>query len=169
MARRKGLQDRRKPDAYSLRLDPRLRFAAELAAEKERRTLASLIEWAIDQAVRQISVVNQDERLVSALKVSQDVWNEDEVVRFLLLAKQYPTLLTVDQHRLRDLIFRNPLFSTEQSSPVLKIDVEKVREHWETLNKFVAGKLPRSKLPWVSDEMHHPSFEKAAVMPKAKK
>jgi len=41
-------------EILTVRLDPKLRFAAELAARKHRRTLSSFAEWAIEEAVKRL-------------------------------------------------------------------------------------------------------------------
>ncbi len=38
----------------TVRLDPRLRYLADIAARKQRRTLASFIEWAIEQSLEDL-------------------------------------------------------------------------------------------------------------------
>jgi hypothetical protein len=37
-----------------VRLDPKLRYLAELAARKQRRTVSSFIEWTIEEALKNI-------------------------------------------------------------------------------------------------------------------
>ena len=39
-------------EVVSIRLDPRLRFGAKMAAAKCRRTLSSFAEWAIAEALK---------------------------------------------------------------------------------------------------------------------
>lgn len=39
-------------EVVSIRLDPRLKFGAEIAATKCRRTLSSFTEWAIEEALK---------------------------------------------------------------------------------------------------------------------
>ena len=38
------------------RLEPKLRFAAELAARKQRRSLSNFIEWAVEEAVKNVTL-----------------------------------------------------------------------------------------------------------------
>ena len=37
-------------ETVTVRLDPKLRYLAELAARKQRRTVSSFIEWAVEQS-----------------------------------------------------------------------------------------------------------------------
>jgi hypothetical protein len=39
----------------TVRLDPKTRYLAELMARKQRRTLSSFVEWAVEQTLGQVS------------------------------------------------------------------------------------------------------------------
>ncbi|MDD5036669.1 MAG: hypothetical protein PHE55_18170 [Methylococcaceae bacterium] len=81
-----------------VRLDPRLRFAAELAAGKERRTLSSFIEWVVDRAVKEVTVTrDKDGKSITAAAVVDKVWDIDDDVRFVELATHFPELLTYEE------------------------------------------------------------------------
>jgi len=43
-------------ETVTVRLDPKLRYLAELAARKQRRTVSSFIEWAIEDALKRVSI-----------------------------------------------------------------------------------------------------------------
>jgi hypothetical protein len=82
-------------EVVQVRLDPRLRFSAELAAKKHRRTLSSFAEWAIEEAISKVMVgLSQNE---TAKFVMNEVWDVSEPKRFLNLAHEYPFLLTHDE------------------------------------------------------------------------
>jgi hypothetical protein len=142
MPKRAPMTARKRPDAYTLRLDPKLRFAAELAASIQRRSLASLIEWAIDQATRQTIVTNSDGVETNALRVADEVWDEDELTCILLLADRYPLLLSTEQRRLRKLIQNIPPEKVPRrkslSNELEVLDAktrEKVLEDWGSRKK----------------------------------
>ena len=88
-------------EQVSIRLDPKLRFAAELAASKERRTLSSFIESAVERAVKEVGVTycNIDKRHITADEVTRKVWDVDEVSRFTAMGIYYPELLTHDEQK----------------------------------------------------------------------
>ncbi len=88
-------------EQVSIRLDPKLRFAAELAASKERRTLSSFIESAVERAVKEVGVTycNIDKRHITADEVTSKVWDVDEVSRFTSMGINYPELLTHDEQK----------------------------------------------------------------------
>ena len=68
-----------------VRLDPRVRYLAELAARKQRRSLSSFIEWAVK------------ERLNGMWKLAEEadlLWHPSRAERFARLASRHPELLT---------------------------------------------------------------------------
>ena len=95
-------------ETITVRLDPKLRFAAELAARKQRRTLSSLIEWAIEDALKRYEFHEGDnytnEPSISAMDAANYIWDVDEADRFVKLAIRWPDLLTHDEQVLWKLI-----------------------------------------------------------------
>jgi len=85
-------------EVITVRLDPKLRFAAELASRKHRRTLSSFIEWAIGEALD--NVVLDSESQVTVRQALKDIWDPDEADRFVMLAAKYPELLNHEEERL---------------------------------------------------------------------
>jgi hypothetical protein len=84
-------------EVITIRLDPRLRFGAELAAAKHRRTLSSFAEWAIEEALKETKVGDKDE---SAYEVMQKAWDIDEGWRFYKYAKKCSRLLKPNEEKL---------------------------------------------------------------------
>ena len=82
----------------TVRLDPKLRYLAEIASRKQRRTVSSFIEWAIEQALD--SVIVNDNSHISVADESARLWDVDEAERFMRLAVAYPDLLTHDEQLL---------------------------------------------------------------------
>ena len=82
-------------ETVQVRLDPKLRFAVDLVARKHRRTISSLIEWAMDKVANE-TVVGLKEK-ESAWQVTNSVWDVDEADRFVSLAHNYPNILTHDE------------------------------------------------------------------------
>ena len=57
-------------EVVTVRLDPRLRYLANLVARKQRRTLSSFIEWAIEESLTRENaerLLNRDGEFASAL------------------------------------------------------------------------------------------------------
>lgn len=140
-------------EVVTIRLDPKLRFAAELAARKQRRTLSSFVEWAIEQAVREVKVLNKDDVMGNTWQAMMLVWDVDEADRLVKLALNFPELLTFDEEKLWKIISENSCFwhrdwdhgGSWQLAENL-VDFEALRINWETLNKIITGEASASEL-----------------------
>lgn len=91
-------------EIVTVRLDPKLRYFAELAARKQRRTLSSFIEWAVERGLDSIHITDGDTSLWSE---ADTLWDVDESDRFAKLALRHPDLLTHDEQVLWKLIREN--------------------------------------------------------------
>jgi hypothetical protein len=99
-------------ETVTVRLDPKLRYLAELAARSHRRTLSSWIEWSIKTSVDQellaaSEVTAQTEALGDAARF---LWDVDEPGRLAQLALHYPSLLTFEEQLIWKLVKTNGYF-----------------------------------------------------------
>lgn len=142
-------------EIVQVRLDPKLKFAAELAAKIQRRTLSSFIEWCVSENSLKVEIDPSKNK--SVFDALEDVWAPTEVVRFLKLATQYPGLLTYDEERLFELIVRHEgsWITVHDADPHNKRSIKKNPEamQLEFLNKFfrpfkdvINGKLEEKTL-----------------------
>lgn len=101
MAAKKRGSKLNKSETVQVRFDPILKMAAGLAASRERRSLSSYIEWAVELATRQ-SMMARDEggSPVSAWQVAQDCWQADAQTQLYVLSKCYPDLLTIRERKI---------------------------------------------------------------------
>jgi hypothetical protein len=88
-------------EVTTIRLDQKLRYLAELAARKHRRTLSSYIEWAVENSLRDVKLYegtgyNNDDS-VTLEQEAAALWDVDEAERFIRLAISYPELLTHEE------------------------------------------------------------------------
>jgi hypothetical protein len=97
-------------ETVGVRLDPKLRYLAELAAREQQRTLSGFIEWAI-RKVLQGDVLEEPD------------YGPD---RFVLLASARLDLLTIREQRLWKTICQQPLLMDKKG----KLNRAKVREFW---------------------------------------
>jgi hypothetical protein len=142
-------------DMLSLRLDPKLRFAAVLAAAIEHRSVSGFIEAAIEQAIKQVDVPQSDaEPGKDRLTLDQlvhEVWDVDEADRFLKLAFRYPHLLSLTEQRLYKLLRENDyLWRSEVRTgrnSLEDVHLPRMRKHWDTFKRVVLDELPESALP----------------------
>ena len=88
-----------------VRLDPKLKDAAELAARTQRRSLSSFIEWAVQEAVDRVSVKGRSE---TAREIMPLVWDVSPSTRLVKLAIYFAGLLTYDEQVLWHLIREHP-------------------------------------------------------------
>jgi hypothetical protein len=157
-------------EVVTIRLDPKLRFAAELAARKQRRTLSSFVEWAIEKAVSEevVKVRSLDGNGDTALEAMTRIWDVEEADRFVKFAEEYRDLLNFDEERLWKLIKETPYFfkKVEQkldpnkhlswSANSNNIWFKRIRNNWELLHKIVAGEETQDALPKLpNDEIYN--------------
>jgi hypothetical protein len=89
-------------ETVTVRLDPKLRYLAELAARMHRRTLSSYVEWAIKASLDTETVrpMNTPNTIASDHTIGSEaeyLWDVDEADRFAKLALRYPHLLTHEE------------------------------------------------------------------------
>lgn len=132
-------------ETVTVRLDPRLRYLAELAARLHRRTLSSYVEWAIETSLENnVLKPDVDGRGNSIKDDAEHLWDVDEADRFVKLALRYPNLLTHEEQVRWKLIRELPgLWIVAQRS----MDFRQLRIHWKDLCAVADGLQPRSSLP----------------------
>lgn len=88
-------------ETVTVRLDPKIRYLAGLAARKQRRTLSSYIEWALEDSLARVELYHgsgyNDETSTTIADEAAHLWDVDEAERFVRLAIRYPELLTHEE------------------------------------------------------------------------
>lgn len=146
-------------ETVTVRLDPKLRYLAELAALKHRRTLSSFIEWAIEDSMGRIALREggYGNEVPTLADEAASLWDVDEPDRFAKLALRYPELLTHEEQKRWKLIRENGYlwrgndrnaakkwtWTVEESS----IIYERLREHWSTFCAVARGDASPGSLP----------------------
>lgn len=107
------------------RLNPKAKYAVELMARLERRTVSSIFEGLLEEAINTypVEAILQDKAQVASLllgertpqntslkKVLDKLWSPDEIERFVGFAISFPDLLTPDEEKLWRLILEIPYF-----------------------------------------------------------
>lgn len=153
-------------EIVTVRLDPKLRFAAELVARKQRRTLSSFVEWAIEKAVSEevVRPLTSDGSGDTALEAMARVWDVEEADRFIKFAENYPELLNYDEECLWKIIKETPYFfidvvKNDETSSRLEwsvssenINFRRVRDCWGQLQRVLSGEESKDLLPVLSDD-----------------
>jgi hypothetical protein len=147
-------------ETVTVRLDPKLRYLAELAALKHRRTLSSFIEWAIEDSLQRVrlregSGYNSDTG-TTVSDEGESLWDVDDADRFAKLALKYPELLTHEEQKRWKLIRENGYlwrgrwasqekweWNVKEESLIL----ERLREHWDQFCAVARGESEVSVLP----------------------
>ncbi|MBF0186193.1 MAG: hypothetical protein HQM06_17635 [Magnetococcales bacterium] len=149
-------------ETVTVRLDPRLRYMAEMAARKQRRTLSSFIEWAVEESINRTIIYegsgqDGDESKTFA-EVADKLWDVDEVERLARLAILHPDLLTYDEQKVWKIIKDCFILTPAQKSAreydwdVLEIQVfPRIRELWPHL-MMVWDEPPSVLGPWIERE-----------------
>lgn len=154
-------------ETVTVRLDPKLRYLAELAARKQRRTLSSYIEWAIEESLNHVVIEEdktfggQNDRTVA--DVATTLWDVDDSDRFAKLAIRYPDMLTHEEQTLWKLIRENGSlwkgrYDQSSSEWTWRVDestlvIERLRELWELFNQIAKGEADKTELPtWVKSK-----------------
>lgn len=163
----KGGSKLSRSEITTVRLDPKLRYLAELAARKQRRTLSSFIEWAIEDTLNRFPMREGPSWLTTMGAEAEHLWDVEPADRFAKLALHYPELLTHDEQILWKLIKENGWLWRGRFSQNSKewewtlqegsLLFQRLREAWPTLLAVAAGELPHAMLPkW--HQLEHQAF-----------
>lgn len=146
-------------ETVTVRLDPKLRYLAELAARKQRRTVSSFIEWAIEDTLKRIRISEDQNNDLTIYDEALTLWDVDDADRFARLALNFPELLTHDEQVLWKLVKGNGclwkgrynskgIWDWDNSTEAFMF--ETLREHWDTFNDVARGDAEKSTLPtWI--------------------
>ncbi len=150
-----------------VRLDPQLKYAAELAARTQRRSLSSFIEWAVQEAIDRVSVKGGGE---TAREIMPLVWDVSPSTRLVKLALYFGDLLTYDEQVLWHLIREHPalwrgsrgkhtklavdaavfMSAAKGESPEKALEnhfrFDLLEEHFETFQQVAKGELDKKAL-----------------------
>jgi|SRR5437016_3527675 len=142
-------------ETVTVRLDPQLRYLAELGARKQRRSVSSFVEWAIQDALERIRLSGD----TSIAQAARSLWDVDDADRFVKLAFRYPDLLTHTEQMLWKAIREygflwrgNWETDGEEQRWVWQVNErslvsDRLRNLWQVLRKIVSGQADRSTLP----------------------
>jgi hypothetical protein len=159
-SKRRGGGKLSRTETVTVRLDPKLRHLAELAARKQRRTLSSFVEWAIEEILKTIHLSEDEGENLASMAAT--LWDVDEPDRFAKLALLYPDMLTHDEQVLWKLIKENGYLwrgKRDQEGEWTwsvrgeKLIIERLREYWEAFKRVAYEGGNKAQLPtWVKEE-----------------
>jgi len=129
-------------ETVQVRFDPRMRYSLELASRLQRRSVSSFVECAADAYLASV-VVDVDpafsSRSTSELSLKQlvdQLWDVDEIVRFVRLAQIAPKLLTYEEELIWRFIASTACFWIRGEDGEPSINIKLVRLLWSELLAF---------------------------------
>jgi hypothetical protein len=157
---KKGLQ--LKTETLAVRLSPQTKFALELMARKQHRTLTLVVEWALQEVI-----LNPNQGLG---ELYHKVWDPLEPDRFIKMALHCPELLTYEEQLLWKLICEEKYFCNGNDCENL---YKYVRKQWdEELSKILDGSKQHNELGnWdlLLDEERQDEIQDLGVLRPSKK
>ncbi|MBK9027684.1 MAG: hypothetical protein IPN98_07475 [Propionivibrio sp.] len=172
-------EKKRKPKAagprtevFALRLDPKLKYLAEIAARKQRRSLANFVEWSLDEALANVKLGETGdfngkyER--SVRDEAHKLWDLEPSDRLIKLAENYPDLLTYEEQLIWKAIFEIRAHTTHKDDAgktqvisydflneegnIKRADRSTVKECWSSLVDYAAGNATEENIRAVLKE-----------------
>jgi hypothetical protein len=149
MSKNKPNQGARKTEALTLRLDPKVRFLIDLLARQKRQSVTGVIESAVEAYASNFLVEadlwNEEAgkeipTTVSLYKLSQELYSTDDSFRFMMLVWRCPSLLSYEEVRLRETIYKSTFLWDKypnSENVIDDINTDLLREHWVDLLKHV--------------------------------
>lgn len=95
--RRGGGAKTSRSETVTVRLDPKLRYLAEIGARAHRRTLSSFIEEAVAAAITSVELTASNGVQATLQQATDVLWDVTPMDRMIRLAKAFPTLLTFEE------------------------------------------------------------------------
>ena len=156
-------------ETVTVRLDPKLRYLAELAARLHRRTLSSYIEWSIKETLDSEALRNSGGIRHTIGTEAEFLWDVDDADRFAKLALRYPHLLTHEEQVRWKIIRECPglwrgrylgkpeqwTWSVEEGS----LHFSRLRKHWVAICDVASGVASVDTLPnWLTNRSMSPDY-----------
>jgi hypothetical protein len=157
MARKAKKGTQLKTQGLTIRMNPQVKFALELMARKQHRTLTLVVEWALQQAILDPAQGLGD--------ILDKVWDPMEPDRFVKMALHCPELLTYEEQLLWKMICEEEYFCCGRESKGL---YETVRRQWDELSLVLDGtKQPMDFASWdaLRDTEQIDDLSEKAVLP----
>ena len=135
---RKGGGKLARSKTVTVRLDPRLHYLAELAARKQRRTLSSFIEWAIQDALEEVLIFDPETGKKSSLAdCAAKLWDIEEADRLVQLVVHSPDLLSFDEQRIWKVIEgTNDFWNRPGRAKINKLNMASLQLNWNSIVSY---------------------------------
>lgn len=94
----------------SLRIDPKIKFAIELLAREQKRSITGVVEWAVMQALKGQQVKTPAGNEISMLELMDLTWSPDEAERVTMLGIFSPHTLNHEESCIWTIIRSSGIF-----------------------------------------------------------
>lgn len=155
MARPRKATDQSSTVSVSLRVDPAIKYAIDIAARVQKRTVTGVVEWSVEKALDEVMMPadflvegNKGPEMPDPVSVmaavKERLWSPDEAIRLVTLAFQYPSLLTFDESIVWESIRLSPPFwkftprIIVEANPWRNARLDVISSYWETLLQRIA-------------------------------
>jgi len=135
-------------ETVGVRLDPKMRYMAEIGARIQRRSLSSFIEWTIENSLKQITwppQVDDDSDGESLQELTYKLWDIDEPDRIVKLGLLYPELLTYEEQVVWKIVKETYFFWIKQGCEQGELRGPELRRNWELVKRYSQGELTDSE------------------------
>ena len=107
-----------KSEVVSIRLSPRLKYLADLAARADERTVSNYVEWAVKESLKTRAIVIQGHPVqIEEADRQFRLWDVDPAERLAKLALLSPEILSPDEQIVWRLIRDTRWLWSEQRDP----------------------------------------------------
>jgi hypothetical protein len=141
MAKKAKKGEGARSETLTVRLTPRMKYGLELQARKQHRTLAGVVEWAIERGLyhetdgllKEMDITNSVSGTVEKAKLNllEWLWDPSEIKRLCLLCMYAYELMTYEEQKLWSLIAQNAYYW--QVLEITSSQNEVVRYIWPSL------------------------------------
>jgi len=126
-----------KTENVQVRLDPHLKWSAELAARIHRQPLSAFLEWCVAHSLPDVVTSRGDRAMV----IGDTTWDTEPADRLMRLAMRFPELLTYPESKIWKYVKETIAFWDERGGKT-GLNLTKVRACWPLLEAIPAGILP---------------------------
>lgn len=155
----------------SLRLEPQVKYLAEIASRVQRRSLTNYIEWAIEECLKQAPIrpggrsiadlmlelwdVNEPERLIKLAGIAPELLTHDEQLIFkILIDKSYNILapdvegifLNRENQTYQAIVDIGGAFTDEKALSPDCFDMDKISFFWEWIKELSQGDISKADM-----------------------
>ena len=138
----------------SVRLDPKTKHAADLAARYQRRTLSSYIEWAIEYSLSNSKLEDMSGSPVKLWDIAQKTFDVEDSEKSIKMALYAPNLLSYDEMLIWKIIENHEYFWSNHDAYRNRItgytgkdlNLDRIRDQWKNILNLADGdqdKIPK--------------------------